>query len=113
MCNTGTALLVIDVQESFRHRPYWSNHYVPFFVERLQALIDGAEARNIPVLQIFHVEETGPFSMTSGHVTTLQGVSIEPTATFHKRSHSALIASGLHCLPRRSVIGKVSVASVT
>src|ERR1700749_5014858 len=82
MSTTATALLVIDVQESFRHRPYWSDHYVPFFVERLQALIDGAEARNIPVLQIFHVEETGPFSMTSGHVTTLQGVSIDHAATF-------------------------------
>ena len=67
MSNTATALLVIDVQESFRHRPYWRDHHVPFFVERLQALIDGANARKIPVLQIFHVEETGPFSMQSGH----------------------------------------------
>jgi nicotinamidase-related amidase len=52
MC-TPAALLVIDVQESFRHRPYWRDHHVPLFVERLQALIDGAEARKIPVLQIF------------------------------------------------------------
>jgi len=112
MYHTGTALLVIDVQESFRHRPYWSDHYVPFFVERLQALIDGAETRNIPVLQIFHVEETGPFSMQSGHVTTLQGVSIAPAATFQKRSHSALIGSGLDVWLTQHGIGRVITSGI-
>ena len=95
MYNTGSALLVVDVQESFRHRPYWCDNYVPPFLERLQTLIDGADARNIPVLQIFHVEDSGPFSMQSGHVVAMQGVAIDPTATFYKRSHSALIGSGL------------------
>src|SRR6267378_3864297 len=78
MSTPATALLVIDVQESFRHRPYWRDHHVPLFVQRLRALIDGAEARKIPVLQIFHVKESGPFSMQSGYVVPLQGVLIAP-----------------------------------
>lgn len=95
MSFSGTALIVIDVQESFRHRPYWSAADEAGFVGRLQALIDGAKAQGIPVVQVFHVEEDGVFSLTSGHVRTLSGVSILPDAQFYKRSHSALIGSGL------------------
>ena len=90
-----TALLVIDVQESFRHRSYWSDRDVPYFLHRLQLLIDGAKAREISVAQIFHIEESGAFSVASGHVKTLEGLSLVPDATFHKRSHSALVGSGL------------------
>lgn len=90
-----TALLVIDVQESFRHRPYWSDADLSLFVENLQALIDGAKRRRIPVLQIFHVEESGPFSLESGYVASLAELSFTPDAVFYKHSHSALIGSGL------------------
>jgi nicotinamidase-related amidase len=110
--STPTALLVIDVQESFRHRPYWRDHDVPLFVEHLQALIEGAEAREIPVLQIFHVEDSGPFSMQSGHVVTFQGLSLVPAATFHKRSHSALVGSGLDVWLTQRGIGRVIVSGI-
>ena len=112
MSTLATALLVIDVQESFRHRPYWCDHYVPPFVQRLQALIDGADARKIPVLQIFHVEDSGPFSMQSGHVVTMQGVSLTPTATFYKRSHSALVGSGLDVWLTQHGIGHVITSGI-
>ena len=53
------------------------------------------KARDIPVVQIFHVEESGTFSVASGHVKTIEGISITPDAVFQKRSHSALVGSGL------------------
>lgn len=112
MSTPTTALLVIDVQESFRHRPYWCDPYVPPFVERLQALIDGADARNMPILQIFHVEDSGPFSMQSGHVVTMQGVYLKPAATFYKRSHSALIGSGLDVWLTQHGIGRVITSGI-
>ena len=95
MSTSSTALLVIDVQESFRHRSYWSDHDVPSFLDRIQALIDGAKARGIPVVQVLHVEEAGAFSIESGHVKTMEGIRITPDAVFQKRSHSALVGSGL------------------
>ncbi|HMF63769.1 MAG TPA: isochorismatase family protein [Edaphobacter sp.] len=95
MFDSKTALLVVDAQESFRHRPYWSNTDVPEFVSRLQELVDGARAGGIPVVQIFHVGEAGPFSFASGNVKTFAGLSIKPDAVFHKHSHSALVGSGL------------------
>jgi nicotinamidase-related amidase len=95
MSLSNTVLLVIDAQESFRYSPYWSDDDVPMFLDRIQALIDGAQARGIPVVQIFHVEESGAFSVASGRVKTIKGISFAPNAVFQKRSHSALVGSGL------------------
>jgi nicotinamidase-related amidase len=65
------------------------------FVDRLQALVDGAKSRQIPVVQIFHIEDSEHFSLASGYVVPLAELSFTPDAVFYKRSHSALIGSGL------------------
>ena len=90
-----TALLVIDAQQSFEHTPYWSPVDTSVFYNRLQALIDGAQARRIPIVQIFHVEDSGHFSLQSGFIRPLSALSIQPQALFHKPRHSALVGSGL------------------
>jgi nicotinamidase-related amidase len=95
MAAYDSALIVIDAQNSFRHRTYWRDSDVPLFLDRLQVLINGARKRSIPLVQVFHIENDGAFSLASGHVKTLTGLSIEPDVVFHKRSHSALIGSGL------------------
>ena len=78
-----SALIVIDAQNSFRHRPYWRDSDVHLFLDRLQVLINGARKRAIPVVQVFHIENDGAFSLASGHVETLTGLSIQPDAVFH------------------------------
>jgi nicotinamidase-related amidase len=93
--SNDAALLVIDAQESFRHRPYWDQTDLPRYLSRQQALIDGAAARKIPILQVFHLQESGAFAPDSGFVRTLEPLSISPTAVFRKHVHSALIGSGL------------------
>jgi nicotinamidase-related amidase len=108
----SAALIVVDAQESFRHRPYWSDRDAALFFDRLQALIDGAKAQGIPVVQVFHVEETGVFSLASGHVVTLAPLAIAPDALFHKRSHSALIGSGLDVWLVQRGIRRVIVSGI-
>jgi nicotinamidase-related amidase len=95
MSFSDTALIVVDAQESFRHRPYWSNADAAAFLASLQRLTDGARAQGIAVVQVFHVEDDGAFALASGWVRTMAGLSIVPDAIFHKRSHSALVGSGL------------------
>jgi nicotinamidase-related amidase len=95
MFDSNTVLLVIDAQESFRHQPDWNSNEAEGSIGRLQQLVDGARAQGIPVVQIFHVEEEGFFSLASGHVKTMTGLSIAPDAVFHKHRHSALVGSGL------------------
>jgi nicotinamidase-related amidase len=110
--SSDTALIVIDVQESFRHRPYWDPTEVPAFLGKLQQLVDGARARSIPVVQVFHVEDSGVFSVESGHVVTLTGLDLEPAAVFHKRSHSALVGSGLDVWLVRHGIKRLIVSGI-
>jgi nicotinamidase-related amidase len=103
---------VIDVQESFRHRPYWCESELPNFVSRLRDLIKGAQARKIPVIQIFHVEDSGPFSLESGYVVPLKDLSFTPDAVFQKHSHSALIGSGVDVWLTRRGIRRVIVSGI-
>ncbi|PYE87197.1 isochorismatase family protein [Phyllobacterium leguminum] len=110
--SADTALIVIDAQESFRHRPYFHEDGVAAYVERQQALVDGAKAQGIPVVQIFHVEDQGPFSEASGFVTTLAPLHIEPDAVFRKRRHSALVGSGLDVWLIRNGIRRVIISGI-
>lgn len=112
MLSTDTALLVIDVQESFRLRPYWSQADVPRFLDRLQALIDGAQRQGMAVVQVFHVEDTGPFARTSGAVKTLRGLTLHPDAVVHKHRHSALVGSGLEAWLARHQIRRLIVSGI-
>src|SRR5450432_2827403 len=112
MSNPETALLVIDVQESFRHRPYWADGEVAVFIEHLQALIEGAKSRQMPIVQVFHVEDSGPFSLRSGHVVPFQGLRLKPDAVFYKCGHSALIGSGLDVWLIRNGIRRVIVCGI-
>jgi nicotinamidase-related amidase len=106
---SDTALLAIDVQESFRFN---SDADVPVFVERLQKLVDGAKAQGIPVVQVFHVSESGPFSLASGLVRTFSQVTIVPDVVFHKRKHSALVGSGLDVWLVQNGIRRVIVSGI-
>jgi nicotinamidase-related amidase len=110
--SSETALVVVDVQESFRHRPYWCDADVPFFVGCLRSLIEGAHSRKIPIVQIFHVEDSGPFSVESGHVVPLQELSFTPDAVFQKRSHSAFVGSGLDVWLTQRGIRRIIVCGI-
>lgn len=92
-----SALLVIDVQQSFRQRPYWRSDDAGAFIDRLQGLIDTCEAAAVPVLQVFHVEEepgkVGAFSRASGFVRAFPELRLAPASVFYKSVHSALFAS--------------------
>lgn len=112
MSHTETALIVIDVQESFRQRPYWQEGDVQTFLERQQALIDGARERGIRVVQIFHVDGDDAFSLDSGFVRALDELRIAPDAVFHKHRHSALVGSGLDVWLVENGIRKLIVSGI-
>lgn len=95
-----SCLLVIDVQESFRHRPYFSNAGLPVYLAKQNTLIDGCVQAGVPVVRVLHAEgpETpdNPFALASGHVRALDGLAgFDAAATFTKHRHSALVGTGL------------------
>jgi nicotinamidase-related amidase len=88
------ALIVVDVQESFRRRPYFREQDLPGFLGNVQSLIDRCHSRGIPVVQVFHQEpgdDAGnPFTAASGFVRAMPELTLQADAVFHKEVHSAL-----------------------
>ncbi|MDK2123200.1 cysteine hydrolase family protein [Parachitinimonas caeni] len=90
-----TALIVIDVQQSFENYPHWREDDVPAFREAISTLIDGCAAKGVPVVRVFHVEDEGPFSKASGWVKAIDWLPGPIDAQVEKRVHNALTDSGL------------------
>ena len=65
-----SALVVIDVQESFRRRPTWAVVDNPGIAENVQRLVDTARAAGDLVVWVLHSEpgSGSPFDPASGHV---------------------------------------------
>ena len=113
----NTALILIDVQESFRQRPYWVEAASRPFLARTNALLDGCASRGVPVVRVLHTdgpsEPGNPFAVVSGHVRPMIGLApFEAAAEFVKTRHSALVGTGLSVWLREHGIGRLIVAGI-
>ncbi|QEL54908.1 isochorismatase family protein [Chromobacterium paludis] len=107
-----SALLVIDVQDSFLHRPYWDEAELPAYREAQLRLIAGAEARGAPVINILHTDGDEPFRMESGLVRPQAWLTHRPAATFVKQVHNALTDSGLKPWLERRGIRRLIISGI-
>lgn len=112
-----TCLLVIDVQESFPQRPYWDAALAAPYLAQQNALIEGAVARGIPVVRIFHTDgpdnASNPFAASSVHVRPLSGlVDFAPAATITKHRHSALVGTELPVWLTENQIHRIIVSGI-
>lgn len=90
-----TALINIDTQQSFEHRDFWQTSDFPAFQASMLALIAGCQQRNVPVVDIFHVDDRGVFSPESGFVKPMSFLRHQPDVIFHKHVHNAFTDTGL------------------
>ena len=90
-----SVLLLIDVQQSFEHKPYWQTDDLPAFQDRLLALIAGAKARNVPIVNIMHVDPDGAFALASGWVKPMAFLPSDHDAAFLKSAHNSFSTTGL------------------
>ena len=112
-----TCLIVIDVQESFRHRPYSTERDIPAYLAAQNALIEGCVAQGVPVLRVFHTDgpdtAVNPFSIASGKVVPLLGlVDFPAAATFVKHRHSALVGTGMDVWLTSNGVGRIIVSGI-
>ncbi|MGJ7610607.1 MULTISPECIES: isochorismatase family protein [unclassified Variovorax] len=110
-------LIVIDVQESFRQRPYWDTRLATPYLAEQNALIAGCTAAGVPIVRIFHsdgpADASNPFAVESGHVRPLEGLApFEAATTFTKRRHSALVNTGLDVWLTQNGIGRLIVSGI-
>ncbi len=89
------ALILVDIQESFRQRPSFRTDDLPAFFDRVGALVQGFQARAWPIVRVLHVEPEGAFSLASGGVTPMKEIPHDPALVIHKTAHSALAGTPL------------------
>lgn len=112
-----TCLIVIDSQESFRHRPYFDARELPSYLAAQNALIAGFVAVGAPIVRVFHSDgpavASNAFAVESGHVRPLEGLAdFTAAATFTKRRHSALVGTGLDVWLIERQIGRLVVSGI-
>ena len=112
-----SCLIVIDAQESFRHRPYSTERDIPAYLAAQNALIAGCLARGVPVVRVLHVDgpptADNPFALQSNHVVPLAGLlDFTPAAAFVKGRHSALVGTGLDVWLTENGIGRLIISGI-
>jgi nicotinamidase-related amidase len=109
------ALLVIDVQESFRQRPLWSVISNPGIAEDVARLVDGARASGDLVVWVLHSEPGSgtAFDPVSGHVRYLGPLKPEAgEPELVKTSHNAFTTTNLQQLLTQRGITEVIVCGI-
>ncbi|MGW0431018.1 cysteine hydrolase family protein [Micromonospora sp. NPDC003197] len=95
------ALVVIDVQESFRQRPIWSAVSNPDLVAQVDRLVTAARDAGDLVVWVLHAEpgSNTPFDPASGYVRLIEGlVPAEDEPVITKTSRNAFTTTNLQQL---------------
>lgn len=110
------ALIVVDVQESFRAQPLWDRISDPKIAEPVNRLLALARAAGDLVVWVLHSEpgSGGVFDPESGHVRPMEGLDGprpgEPV--LHKTSHNAFTTTNLQQRLTEAGIGELRVCGI-
>ena len=109
------ALLVIDVQESFRARPLWATLHNPALIDNLRRLVEAARASGDLVVWVLHAEPDsgGLFDPANGLVRVIDELEPgknEPIVT--KTSHNAFTTTNLQQTLTAAGVRSVAVSGI-
>ncbi|MEV6209254.1 isochorismatase family protein [Kitasatospora sp. NPDC051914] len=110
-----TALVVIDVQESFRRRPNWAAVSDPGIADKVDRLVAAAREKGDLVVWVLHAEpgSGGDFDPALGFVRPIEGLEPaegEPVLT--KTSHNAFTTTNLQQLLTQQGVGEVVISGI-
>ncbi len=92
----NSALLVIDVQDSFFHAPYWTPEGFDGFQAKLTQLIQLAREKAMVVIYVLHVDTDDAFTEDSGYVKPMDFLHVTPDDVICKKHvHNAFTDTGL------------------
>jgi nicotinamidase-related amidase len=110
-----SALIVIDVQESFRQQPEWAAISNPGIVAQVNQLVRAARARGDLVVWVLHAEAGSGtvFDPASGCVRLIDGLAAQPgEPVITKTSHNAFTTTNLQQILTSRAIGDVVVCGI-
>ncbi|MET7455797.1 isochorismatase family protein [Streptomyces sp. NPDC005574] len=109
------ALIVIDVQESFRARPLWATISDPKIADRVDRLVRLAREAGDLVVWVLHSEPGSGdvFDPALGHVRLLEELHrAEGEPLLHKTSHNAFTTTNLQQLLTARGIRELTVCGI-
>ncbi|MCO1599128.1 isochorismatase family protein [Micromonospora sp. RHAY321] len=109
------ALVVIDVQESFRQRPIWAYGSNPDLVRQVDRLVAAARERGDLVVWVLHAEPGtgGVFDPASGHVRLIEGLApVDGEPTLVKTAHNAFTTTNLQQLLTQAGVHDLTVCGI-
>lgn len=111
----NTALIVIDVQDSFLETPYWQPQYFADFQSKMLKLITQCVTHNVPVVQILHASPTrkeSPFNPASGLVRAMTFLPESFDVSFTKHVHNAFTDTQLDAWLRSQNIERLLISGI-
>ncbi|MFD4602003.1 cysteine hydrolase family protein [Streptomyces sp. NPDC058464] len=109
------ALIVIDVQESFRARPLWDTISDPKIADQVGRLVRLARRAGDLVVWVLHSEPGSGdvFDPALGHVRLMDGLQRDDTEPLiHKTSHNAFTTTNLQQLLTERGIHELTVCGI-
>jgi nicotinamidase-related amidase len=115
MATSSRALIVIDVQESFRQSPLWSTISNPDIVRDVNRLVTHAREAGDLVVWVLHAEpgSGSGFAPASGLVRYQDGLTVQPgEPELRKTSHNAFTTTNLGQILTAHGIGSVTICGI-
>ncbi len=109
------ALIVIDVQESFRARPQWKTISDPDVARKADRLVRAARRAGDLVVWVLHCEPGtgGVFDPVLGHVRLMEELRpLDTDPLIRKTSHNAFTSTNLQQTLTRHGVGDVTVCGI-
>ncbi|GCB51647.1 isochorismatase family protein [Streptomyces sp. NL15-2K] len=109
------ALIVIDVQESFRARPLWETTSDPKIADRVNRLVRLSRQAGDLVVWVLHSEpgSGGVFDPSLGHVRLMEELErADEEPLIHKTSHNAFTTTNLQQLLTARGIRELTVCGI-
>ncbi|MFF3978302.1 cysteine hydrolase family protein [Streptomyces sp. NPDC055808] len=109
------ALIVIDVQESFRARPLWATISDPKIADQVNRLVQLARRAGDPVVWVLHSEPGSGdvFDPALGHVRLMEELErADGEPLIHKTSHNAFTTTNLQQLLTERGIRELTICGI-
>jgi nicotinamidase-related amidase len=109
------ALIVIDVQESFRQDPGWETISNPGIVGPVKQLVDATRANGDLVIWVLHAEAGSDtvFDPASGYVRLIDGLAVQDgEPVIIKTSHNAFTTTNLQQILTSQGISEVVICGI-
>jgi len=108
-----SALLVIDVQDSFKAGDRWARRNNPQFEANVAALVESYRAAGLPVIFVLHTDEDGPFAVDSPYFKLMDFLAPRPDEpVITKETRNCFTSTNLQALLLQRGVRRLAITGI-